>query len=115
MLLSRLKSGIKNEIAEEDSGSLLHPVDWFKNIFAGSESASGERVSTKTAVLHPDVYACVIVLADDIAKLPIKLFQNQNGNIQQVQNKVSDIILNKVNDYMTSFVWKRLLVTRLCT
>nr|WP_253907846.1 phage portal protein [Bacillus sp. WMMC1349] len=116
MLLSRLKGGVKNEIAEEIAlPSLLHPANWFRNIFAGTETSSGERVSSKTAVLHPDVYACVIVLADDIAKLPIKLFQNKNGNIKQVQNDISEMILNKVNDYMTSFIWKRLLVTRLCT
>ncbi|MDI5791704.1 hypothetical protein PO124_35230 [Bacillus licheniformis] len=49
----------------------------------------------------------MIVLADDIAKLPIKLFRIKWKHTTG-SNKVSDIILNKVNDYMTSFVWKRL-------
>ncbi|MBK4212564.1 phage portal protein [Bacillus pumilus] len=114
-LLLRGRPKIENRVAEEDSGSLLSPAKWFRNIFAGVETSSGEHVSSENAILHPDVYACVKVLAEDAAKLPIKLFQSKEGSVKTIQNDISRMILHKVNPYMTSFTWKALVMLRMAT
>lgn len=47
------------------------------NLFGGRKTASGETVNERTSLVQPDVFACVNVLSDDIAKLPIHTFKKQ--------------------------------------
>nr|MDK7659320.1 phage portal protein [Bacillus subtilis] len=76
MFLEGLFSKRSNESAP---WNLADPPEWIVDMFGGSKTASGERVSEATALVHPDVFSCVNVLSDDIAKLSIHTFQKVNG------------------------------------
>lgn len=96
--------------------SLADPPNWLIDMFGGRETASGEKISETTALIHPDVYACVNVLSDDIAKLPIHTFLKQNEDIKNIKDHpVAKLLYIKPNRYMTPFTFKKLMISHLGT
>lgn len=68
-----------------------------------------------TAHLFNDIYACVNVLSDDVAKLPIKVFRNVDGQIKKETNhQIQYLLGTRPNPYMTPFSFKKMIVTDLC-
>ncbi|WP_082421006.1 phage portal protein [Pseudomonas sp. NBRC 111142] len=51
----------------------------FWNTFYGTDSASGKVVSQQTALQLSTVWACVRLIAETIATLPIALYEDKNG------------------------------------
>ncbi|AIC95448.1 phage portal protein [Shouchella lehensis] len=85
--------------------------EWVFDAFGTKDTASGEKVSENTALVHPDIFTCVNVLSDDIAKLPIHMFQKKDGATHQVSNHpVSKLLSLRPNKYMTAFTWKKLMM-----
>ncbi|MBY4605590.1 phage portal protein [Bacillus spizizenii] len=100
---------------EPETWNLANPPDWIFDMFGGSKTASGERVSESTALIHPDVFSCVNVLSDDIAKLSIHTFKKQQGDIiSSMGHAVAQLLYLKPNQYMTAFTWKKLMMIHVC-
>ncbi|MCC9020935.1 phage portal protein [Bacillus nakamurai] len=101
---------------DEEPWGLANPPEWIIDMFGGSKTASGERVSESTALIHPDVFSCVNVLSDDIAKLAVHTFKKKQGNIiSSMDHPVAQLLYLKPNQYMTAFTWKKLMMTHACT
>ncbi|KRU14807.1 phage portal protein [Bacillus pumilus] len=102
---------------EKRSGSTT--IDGFSqliNLFGGRETASGERVSESNSLVQPDIFACVNVLSDDIAKLPIHTFKKDGQGVNRNPNHPSAYaIYARPNPYMTAYVWKKLMMTQVLT
>ncbi|MEH6869361.1 phage portal protein [Bacillus safensis] len=102
---------------EKRSGSTT--LDGFSqliNLFGGRETASGERVSERNSLVQPDIFACVNVLSDDIAKLPIHTFKKESQGVNRNPNHPSAYaIYARPNPYMTAYVWKKLMMTHVLT
>lgn len=104
---------------EKRSGSSDHE-DGFNNIllnmFGGRKTASGERVSESNSLVQPDIFACVNVLSDDIAKLPIHTYKRTDGGIERKPEHMSaHAVYARPNPYMTAFTWKKLMMTHVLT
>ncbi|OIK22147.1 phage portal protein [Bacillus amyloliquefaciens] len=100
---------------ESETWNLANPPDWIIDMFGGSKTASGERVSESTALIHPDVFSCVNVLSDDIAKLSVHTFKKKQENIiSSMDNPVAQLLYLKPNQYMTAFTWKKLMMIHVC-
>lgn len=104
---------------EKRSGSSDHE-DGFNNIllnmFNGRKTASGERVSESNSLVQPDIFACVNVLSDDIAKLPIHTYKRTEGGIERKPEHMSaHAVYARPNPYMTAFTWKKLMMTHVLT
>ncbi|TDQ39230.1 phage portal protein [Aureibacillus halotolerans] len=94
--------------------ALNDPHDWFANLFGGRETKSGIKVSKQTAWMHPDVFSCVNVLSDDVAKLPLRVYRKQKGSVEPApEHPVNRLLYEKPNEYMTPYVFKKLLETHL--
>jgi len=65
-----LRSGGLNDA----SVPINSPAAW-QWVVGGSETASGERINIQNSLTVPDVYACVRVLAESVASLPLKLYE----------------------------------------
>lgn len=77
------------------------------NLFGGRETASGERVSESNSLVQPDIFACVNVLSDDIAKLPIHTFKKESQGVNRNPSHPSAyVIYARPNPYMTAYVEK---------
>jgi len=82
----------------------------------GMESSAGVSVSTSAAMRVTTVYACVRILAESIAQLPLKLYgQDRGGNkIVMTGDPLYTLLHHSPNSWMTSFEFRELMMTCLC-
>lgn len=72
----------------------------------GHKSAAGELVTEKTALEHADVYICVKIIAESIAGLPLKLYEQlDNGRQEAFDHPLHDLLAYQPNPEMTAFTF----------
>ena len=78
-------------------------------------STSGRKVNEHSAMQMTAVYACVRILSESIASLPIHLYQNESegSKSKAVKHPLYRILHNEPNPEMTSFVFRETLMTHL--
>lgn len=84
--------------------------------FVFGTASSGERVDEKSAMQISAVYACVRLLAETIAGLPLHLYRytDEDGNKERAKDHpLYKLLYRQPNDEMTSFVWRETLMTHL--
>lgn len=75
---------------------------------------SGKRVTDRTALQHIAVYACVRVLSEAIAQLPLHVYQyTDNGKERVPQHPLYFLLHDQPNPEMTSFVFRETLMSHL--
>ena len=92
-----------------------------KNSFWGSPysfffgaSSSGKSVNEKTALQTTAVYACVRILAETIASLPLHTYRYSTGGKEKAMNHPLYYLLHsEPNPEMTSFVFRETLMGHL--
>ncbi len=83
------------------------------SFFFGSTS-SGKVVNERTAIQTTAVYACVRVLAEAIAALPLHTYKyTDNGKEKALDHNLYHILHNEPNPEMTSFVFRETLMGHL--
>ena len=73
-----IKNLINNEATENET-NVTTPSKWFINWINGGETESGEIVNEETAMKMATVYACIRLLSQSVAKLPLHVYNNKNG------------------------------------
>ncbi|GHV27136.1 portal protein [Clostridia bacterium] len=101
---------------------LFHPRDQPTNrsgsglsfLFA-SKTASGQNVNEHTAMQVSAVYACVRLLSEAIASLPLHVYKyNEDGGKERVpQHPLFRLLYASPNSEMTSFVFREILMSHL--
>lgn len=83
--------------------------------FFFGQSASGQFVNEKSALQCMAVYACVRILAESVASLPLHLYQYKNsGGKEKVTNHELYFLLHDApNAEMTSFTFRETLMAHL--
>src|SRR5574344_298700 len=78
-------------------------------------STSGRKVNEHSAMQMTAVYACVRILSESIASLPVHLYQYESeGNKEKaVKHPLYRILHDEPNPEMTSFVFRETLMTHL--
>lgn len=76
-------------------------------------STAGKTVTEKSAMQTTAVYACVRILAESIASLPLKLYRydEDGGKTPMVDHPLYHILHDEPNPEMTSFVFRETLMT----
>lgn len=84
--------------------------------FEGRETSSGINITENVALGIPAVYACVRVLTEAIAALPLLTYERfENGDKERARNfSLFHILHDSPNPLMTSFELRELLVGHLC-
>lgn len=83
------------------------------SFFFGS-SSSGKVVNERTAIQTTAVYACVRVLSEAIAALPLHTYRyTSNGKKKAVDHNLYHLLHNEPNPEMTSFVFRETLMGHL--
>lgn len=82
-------------------------------LFGGS--TSGKTVNERSSMQMTAVYACVRILAEAIASLPLHLYQfGEDGNkIKATDHPLYRLLHDEPNEEMTSFVFRETLMTHL--
>lgn len=66
-------------------------------------------MSARKAIQNSNVYTCVSILADDIAKLPIHTYKSGNNREEGMKHPVANLLYNRPNPLMSAFVFKQTL------
>lgn len=95
----------------------LSAKNYFNNnpfgFFFGSTS-SGKMVNERTAMQTTAVYACVRILAETIASLPLHTYINTDGGKEKARDHpIYYLLANSPNPEMTSFVFRETLMSHL--
>jgi HK97 family phage portal protein len=81
--------------------------------FFGTSSA-GKNVQPRTAVQVSAVYACVRVIAETIASLPLHLYKYESkGSIKATEHPLYRLLHDEPNSEMTSFIFRETMATHL--
>ena len=78
-------------------------------------STSGRKVNEHSAMQMTAVYACVRILSESIASLPVHLYQyeSEGNTAKAVKHPLYRILHDEPNPEMTSFVFRETLMTHL--
>jgi HK97 family phage portal protein len=84
---------------------VLGSENFLKNIIERTYSSSGENVTADTALTVAAVYACVRVLSETVASLPLFIYQaRKDGGKDSVrQHPLWDLLHNKPNQDQTAY------------
>lgn len=78
--------------------------------FAGS----GKSVSALSAMQMSAVYACVRVIAETVASLPLNVFEvTDSGSQKAYDHPLYRLLHDEPNHEMTSFIWRETMLTHL--
>ena len=86
----------------------------FLSFFFGN-SVSGKRVNERTAMQITAVYACIRILAESVAQLPLHLYKynSTGGKERATEHSLYKLLHDEPNPEMTSFVFRETLMTHL--
>ena len=84
----------------------------YTSFFGGT--TSGKTVNERTAMQTTAVYACVRILAETIASLPLHIYRcTANGKEKDTSHYLYYLLHNEPNPEMTSFVFREILMSHL--
>jgi HK97 family phage portal protein len=90
---------------DNPSNSLSLTGGWEWLFSGGRETDAGELINDQTA-LKSTVYACVRVLSESVASLPIRLLRvTPQGRVQEIQDPLYHLLAIAPNSEMTSFLF----------
>ncbi|NNF65978.1 MAG: phage portal protein [Gammaproteobacteria bacterium] len=104
MILSKLFRSFENPATP-----LSDPANWLLDAF-GQKSASGVRVNESAAMQYSAVSACVLVLSESVAQLPLSLHRKA-GTKREIasDHPAHRLMRDEPNDDMTSFTFRSTL------
>ncbi|QEH69346.1 phage portal protein [Cellulosilyticum sp. WCF-2] len=92
------------------------PINVFSNAysFLFGPTTSGKTVNERTAMQTTAVYACVRILAEAIASLPLSVYQTTGlGKEKATNHNLYHLLHDEPNSEMTSFVFRETLMSHL--
>ncbi len=82
---------------------------WYKS--AGIATASGVNVSVESSLALTAVYACVRVLAESVAQLPLFIYQREGDKKSRaLEHPLYRLLYKRPNVWQTSFEWREMMV-----
>jgi len=88
--------------------------DAWMDVFPGA--ASGTDVNRDTALTFSAIWACIQVLSETLASLPLQTYQDNNGTKNILKDHLTYKLLhNEPNKLMTSFTWRHTMMVHLLT
>ena len=77
-------------------------------------SGSGKSVTARSAIQVSTVYACVRVIAETVASLPLHVYEvTDKGSTKAKEHPLYRLLHDEPNSEMTSFVWREAMLTHL--
>ena len=82
--------------------------------FSFGSSMSGKSVTPSSAIQVSAVYACVRVIAETIASLPLHVYESSDaGSRKANEHPLYRLLHDEPNTEMTSFVWREVMLSHL--
>ncbi len=100
----------------EKRSTLANPAQWLVDaLTGGSKSAAGVSVTESKALTASGVYACVKILAETVASLPLPVYRrlSPRGKERAPDHPLYYILHDEPNPEMTAFTFKEALMGHL--
>ena len=82
--------------------------------FYFGSSFSGKSVTARSAIQLSTVYACVRVISETVASLPLNVFEvTERGGVKALEHPLQRLLHDEPNPEMTSFVWRETMLSHL--
>lgn len=97
--------------------SVDNPESWFTNIFGGaSSSRAGIKITPDKALNSITFFSCVKVISEDLAKLPLDLFERlEDGSRSKARSHgLFKLLRRKPNPFQTAFQFKLMMQLHVC-
>lgn len=105
---------ISRFLERRSRSDLLNPKKWLLDALGVRKSLAGVNVTEDTAMRLSAVYACVRIIAETIASLPLNVYRRlKRGKEKATDHPLFDILHNKPNEDMTSFTYRETLMSHL--
>lgn len=106
--------GIITNLFNPQASALSKPLEELIRQSGGYGSVTGVTVTPDTAMKCSAVYACVNVLAQSVAQIPLILYKRTKKNGREGRERATShplypIIHSRPNDFMTSFAFREML------
>lgn len=83
-------------------------------VFYFGTSGAGKSVTTQTAIQLSTVYACVRVISETVASLPLGVYEaTDDGNLKAGDHPLYHLLHDEPNAEMTSFVFREVMLAHL--
>jgi len=107
---------------KRDKATFERPEAWTTTAFGGASNASGVQVSELSALRSVAVFACVRVISETIASLPLRLFVRTKDDGREVIDagsgdmfgRLAALVARQPNPEITAFQFKEMLQAHLC-
>jgi HK97 family phage portal protein len=101
----------------ESMSSIVPGSDMFEALTYGSPTFTGRSVSPNTAMTYTAVWACVKILSESVASLPLLTYRNVSPDGLRRDLAVNDyryrILREQPNEEMTSYQWREFMMASL--
>lgn len=98
------------ERSSTSTSGAARPEAWLVDALGGRMSAAGVRVNPDSALGCTAVYACVRLLSESVAGLPLFLFRRQaRGRSVATEHPLYRLLHNSPNPWQTSFEWREMM------
>ena len=89
--------------------------NFLRAVFSGYGAANRTAVTRDTSLTFSAVFACVRVISESIASLPIKVYrvEDDNDKITDVSHPIYQLLARYPNEYMTPYTFLDTLMTNL--
>jgi HK97 family phage portal protein len=91
-------------------------AEWEKILLRGLDTKSGQSVSPSTALECSAVHACIKVISETIASLPLFVYKRtkEGGKEPAKKDYRWALLHDKPNAYQTSFEWLEMMAGHCC-
>lgn len=102
---------------QRQSASLRNPPQWLIEALSATPTAAGLGVTEASAMTFTAFYACVRVLSEEMAALPLKIYRRTSDSRKIVapNHPLYRRLHVAANPYMTSFTFRETMQYCLCT
>lgn len=97
---------------ERRSNTLNRWLNWLDTLWAGQDSSTGVVVSDSTVMGASGVYACVRVLSQTMASLPLPVYKrlDNGGKRRAYTHPLYTLLHDAPNNYQTSFDFREMMM-----
>lgn len=113
-LWARLIGETRTDVSGEyhNGGSTIQPANWLVSLLGGGTTVAGVPMDERTAEGIPAIYACVHVISETVAQLPLKLYRKEGkGKRPDEDHPLYRVLHDLANPELTAMQFRE-MVTR---
>ena len=113
-MLQRFRSALQAFTKNTEASGVSSPASWLTSLFGGGPTASGRLVSPSSALEATAALACVIVISQDIAKIPAYIYDRRTLEMQ-VNHPVHRLLQRRPNGWQNRYTHRQFLMGQILT